>query len=60
MKSLNASTKRISPLFNINIFVQTNPEYVGLVWGAMNLVFLVSTVPLFEVGCIKPAINKLM
>ena len=28
----------------VKIFVQTNPEYAGLVWGAMNLVFLVSTV----------------
>jgi len=61
MNRLNASAKRISPFFNIiKIFVQTNPEYAGLVWGAMNLVFLVSTVPFFEVGCIKPTINKLM
>jgi hypothetical protein len=32
------------PFFEVtNIFVQTHPEFAGLAWGAIRLVFLVSS-----------------
>lgn len=42
MTRLNAFVQRVAPFCDvINILVQTHPEYAGLVWGAIRLIFLV-------------------
>lgn len=41
-RKLDQFTKEIEPFFEIiNIFVQIKPDYAGLVWGSMRIIFQV-------------------
>ena len=40
------------PFFEVtSIFVQTHPEFAGIAWGAIRLVFLVRVTLLFNLSC---------
>jgi hypothetical protein len=42
LKRIESFVSRLDPFFEIvNAFVQTNPQYSGLAWGAIQLVFVV-------------------
>ena len=46
LKSLHSFTKRLQPYFDVvNIFIQSNPEFSALLWGALRLVLQVSLTP---------------
>jgi hypothetical protein len=41
-RKLHGFTSLLEPYFEIvNIFVQVKPEYAGLVWGSMRMIFYV-------------------
>lgn len=42
-KKINTLAVKLSPFFDVvSIFVQSHPEYSGIAWGAIRLVFQVS------------------
>jgi hypothetical protein len=41
-RKLHGFTSKLEPYFDIvNVFVQVKPEYLGLVWGSMRMIFQV-------------------
>ena len=44
-EAISSFAKGWSPFFDIiNLFVSSHPEFAGIAWGAIRLVFLVSAV----------------
>src|SRR5947207_8848275 len=45
-KKISGLAVKLSPFFEVvNIFVQTNPQYIRIAWGAIRLVFQVRYLP---------------
>jgi len=46
-KKISSLATKLDPFFDVvNIFVSTHPEYMGIAWGAIRLVFQVRYWPL--------------